>query len=190
MDVGTDFAAGNKKWIEDGIRYDKDRKQGLVGSKGEILRLQRPLQQHLHSPASPRKYLERLGERKLTMEEYVRFKVTRLIRGQEPSALNIEGSAPQEESQDVHRGIVQTQELFRAYPNANVKQNKLTYGESMKYIEKIQRPQQEIKSRPVTNAMVPKLHGFSPRLSTFGRRTDNDSYRFASSDRASTKATL
>jgi hypothetical protein len=184
MHAGTNFAAGNKKWIEDGIRYDRDRRNGLVGGKGEILRINRPVQLHLHTLASPRKYLERQGQGKLSMEDYVRFKVTRLIGGKvdldendnEPGL-----STPREpQSKDM---ASPAHELVNAFSNPQSK--RLAYGDAMKYIERIQRPQQEIKSRPITNFVVPRLHGVSPRMSIFTKHTDETSK--LSSGRASVR---
>jgi hypothetical protein len=180
MDVGTDFAAGNKKWIEDGFRYDRDRRNGQIGSKGEILRTNRPVQLHLHTLASPRKYLERQGQDRLSMEDYVRFKVTRLIGG--TADLDTEGtpvSTPYESQNKDMRSP--PHDLIKTY--ASSRNKKLAYGDAMKYIERIQRTQQEIKSRPITNFVVPRLHGISPRMSIFKNHTE-DMHGF-SSDRAS-----
>ena len=189
MEVGTNFAEGNKKWIEDGLRYEHDRKHGLAGSRGESLRLKRPVQLHLHTMASPRKYLEKQGEGKLTMEDYVRFKVTRLLRVQDQQE-------PLDDSQKqfsfTPREEILSPRRLAAQPNnyqsaVSPRPSRLTYGDAMRYIEKIQKPQREIKSRPITNMLIPRLHGFSPRLSSFAKPNES---KFSSSERTSAKGIL
>lgn len=50
---------------------DRDRDQGLVGGKGELLRRERRVQTQLHTSASARVFMERNGVPRTSMEEYV-----------------------------------------------------------------------------------------------------------------------
>lgn len=50
---------------------DRDRAQGLVGKKGELLRKERRIQTQLHSSASARVFMELNGVPRTSMEDYV-----------------------------------------------------------------------------------------------------------------------
>ncbi len=50
---------------------DRDRAQGLVGKKGELLRRERRVQTQLHTSASARVFMERNGVPRTSMEDYV-----------------------------------------------------------------------------------------------------------------------
>jgi len=57
---------------------DRDRRQGKTGEKGELLRMKRNIQMHLHTAASPRLYRERNGTPRVSMESHVSTKLAPL----------------------------------------------------------------------------------------------------------------
>ena len=144
---------------------------GHVGPRGELLR-NRPIQLHLHTPASPRRFLERQGSGPISMEDYVRFKVTNMI-GDRP-AHDAPASADRPaalRTADIASAASRPQSVF-------VRQNKLVYGDAMKYVKEIEIPRQQLKSRPIvyfreSSSLAP--HYFtpfaSPRVSLTPRRT-------------------
>lgn len=54
---------------------DRDRAKGLTDSRGALLRMKRPVQCHLHTPASPRVFNERNGTPRVWMDDHVKQKV-------------------------------------------------------------------------------------------------------------------
>ncbi len=57
---------------------DRDRRQGKTGDKGELLRVKRNIQMHLHTAASPRLYRERNGTPRVSMDAHVSTKLAPL----------------------------------------------------------------------------------------------------------------
>lgn len=57
---------------------DRDRREGKTGAKGELLRMKRNIQMHLHTSASPRLYKERNGTPRISMTDHVERKLAPL----------------------------------------------------------------------------------------------------------------